>query len=249
MTSKSRQSAWVVIIVMIGLLGLTAATIASDIDWPWSSEPGTVFSAPGEKAQIDEVKLQPDDNGYTGPAPKAVGEVLMPSAEGQDQTVNWDALIPESAPDRKSTDADLNWSGFHYYNVTGSALRPRDSSVEWASDSTGRCLYMTAGDNSRIFNLHLDIPHGARIDYLRLFYYDTSSDNSTAWVTRYDDVGGVQDLSFVSSADTTGYDTAVSSLIEHVVDNLYYSYLLNWRPNETGSIMMLCGLRIAYRLP
>ncbi|HZK17128.1 MAG TPA: hypothetical protein VFC66_02685 [Anaerolineaceae bacterium] len=249
MKSEFRKFTWVMIIVMIGLFGLTAAAIASDIEWPWSTEPGTVIPGPVEKAQRTTSDLQPDDNGYTGPTPEAGEGILMPSAEGQDETVNRDAFIPESAPDQDGMDAEPNWSGLHHYNVAGSALRPRDSSVDWADGGSGGCLYKTSGDESQIFNLHLNIPHGARIDYLTLSYYDTSSRNSTAWITRYDDMGGVENVSIVQSKETAGYGSRGSTFVNHVVDNVNYSYVLNWRPNETGSTMMLCGLRVAYRLP
>ncbi len=35
-----KKTTLILIGVIIGLLGLTAAAVASDIDWPWSSEPG-----------------------------------------------------------------------------------------------------------------------------------------------------------------------------------------------------------------
>jgi hypothetical protein len=113
----------------------------------------------------------------------------------------------------------------------------------------GGCLKLTSGNTSVIFNLQLDIPNGVRIEYLRMYYYDTSASNSYAWVTRYDDVGGFGDVTYVASEGDTGYGTSLSPYFEHVVDNVDYSYILNWRPNAAGSSMMLCGLRVAYRLP
>ncbi len=147
-------------------------------------------------------------------------------------------------------DAGINWSAlYYYYHATGSAFRPRDSSVDWGNDGSGGCLYLTAGSTSEIFNIHLEVPHGSRIEYLRIYYYDTSASNSTAWVTRYDDEGGYQDVTSVSSAADTGYGTQLGVYLEHVVDTVNYAYVLNWRPNVTGSTMQLCGLRVAYRLP
>jgi len=281
-----KKFTWVVIVVMIGLLSLTTITTASDIVWPWSSEPGAepqALSEPGNAGiRLDEggtdvgelsvlegkveastagegtagqaetaiAELQPDDNGYTGPIIDANQIEMAPSGGEQTEEIDWDALIPEGAPDQVETNADPDWSDFYYYHVTGSALRPRDSSVEWSADYySGGCLYQVSGNVNIVYNLHLEIPDGARIDYLRIFYFDNNANDSYSWVTRYNDAGGVQDVATVISQGTAGYGTSLSPLIEHIVDNVNYSYILNWRPLVNGSTMQLCGLRVAYRLP
>jgi len=285
MKSAFKKITWVVIVVMIGLLRLTVAAVASDIVWPWSSQPGfepqalvevadttnrldeggsgigesAVQAGVGEpsaageaisgQAQIAAAELQPDDNGYIGVITEANQVEIAPSGDLPAQEIDWDALIPEDAPDQVDTNADPNWSNFYYYHVTGSALHPRDSSVEWNAGGSGGCLYQVSGDPYVIYNLHQEIPDGARIDYLRIFYYDTSASTSYAWVTRYDDTGGYQDITSIGSVGAAGYGTALSPLVEHVIDNVNYSYILNWRPNVNGTSMYICGLRVAYRLP
>lgn len=62
-------------------------------------------------------------------------------------------------------------SAFSYVHVAGSVLRPRNSTSEWANDWSGGCIYLTAGNPSHIFNIHLGIPNGSRIDYLRAYYF------------------------------------------------------------------------------
>jgi len=99
-----------------------------------------------------------------------------------------------------------------------------------------------------IFNLHLDLPDDSRVDYLRIYYYDTSAVDSRAWLTSYNDAGGYIDRTTLTSAGSTGYGTALSGFVDHVVDNINESYTLLWRGNVYGSDMRLCGLRIAYRL-
>lgn len=99
------------------------------------------------------------------------------------------------------------------------------------------------------FTLHLDVPHGARIDYVRLFFYDTSSANSQAWITRYNAQGGTSNLTDVSSTGTGGYGTTLSDYVGHTVSTEDYAYVLNWRANQLGKSMRLCGLRVAYRQP
>lgn len=285
MKSQMKKFSWIVILVLVGLLSLTAITTASDIVWPWSSDPGfepqsfsntgsvgnrvdeggtglgepVSLAGAGEASTNGEVaagqaqtvvhELQPDDDGYTGSITEAPQVESVLSGDGQTEQINWDALIPESAPDQVDINADPNWSDFYYYHVTGSALRPRNSSSKWASSGDGGCLYQTAGSAFDIFNVHLDIPNGARIDYLRIFYYDMSANDTYSWVTRYDDEGGLSDVTYVASTGTPGYGTNLSPLVSHVVDSDYYSYVLNWRSYELSSAIMLCGLRVAYRLP
>lgn len=285
MKTVFKKITWVVIVVVIGLLGLTAAAVASDIVWPWSSQPdsepqaladtgatgnrldegGTGIGEPAAQAgaiepsaagegitgqsQVTAAELQPDDNGYTGAVAEANQGEKSPSGDLPAEEVDWDVMIPEGAPDQFETNADPNWSDFYYYHVTGSALHPRDSSVEWNTGGSGGCLYQVSGSTGIVYNLHQEIPEGARIDYLRIFYYDTSASNSQSWVTRYDDEGGLEDVAYVTSDGTAGYGTNLSAYIGHIVDNTNYSYILNWRPIVNGTTMFLCGLRVAYRLP
>ncbi len=62
-------------------------------------------------------------------------------------------------------------STFSYFHIPGSVLRPRDSTSEWGTDWSGGCIYQTSGSPYNVFNLHLNIPNGSRIDYLRVYYY------------------------------------------------------------------------------
>jgi len=142
--------------------------------------------------------------------------------------------------------AAADWSAFYYEFIAGSTLRPRGSATTWASSGQGGCVY--AVDGQEVFNVPLDLPQGARIDYLRLYYYDNGASNSTAWITTYDGIGGLSDQVRVDSADTTGYGSTLSPYVGHIVDNINNSYVLNWRPSVAGSSMMLCGLRVAYRI-
>ena len=98
-----------------------------------------------------------------------------------------------------------------------------------------------------MLNIHLDIPDRTRIDYLRIYYYDTSSADSTAWLTTYNGASTTADLVAVKSGGASGYGFKVSTYIGHVVDTSTRAYVLNWRPDQTGSTMRLCGLRVAYR--
>ncbi|NLB71979.1 MAG: hypothetical protein GX797_08265 [Chloroflexi bacterium] len=58
-----------------------------------------------------------------------------------------------------------------YIHVHGSGMTSRNSNVDWASDESSGCIYLSSGNPLEIFNIHLDIPDRSRIDYLRVYYY------------------------------------------------------------------------------
>ena len=195
----------------------------------------------------------PDENGYAGPPYLGVAEAGEPSASepADSSPPNWDQFFTEPQPDQDAyyqgaQDVGSQWSGFYFRHVAGSALRPRASTTGWNSDGSGGCIYSSG---SEVFNIHLEVPQGSRVDYLRIYYYDASSSDSQAWITRYNDVGGFSDRTSVTSSGNGGYGTALSGYLGEVFDYANYSYVLNWRPNQVGNTMQLCGLRVAYRLP
>ncbi|HNT54586.1 MAG TPA: hypothetical protein PKG95_07730 [Anaerolineaceae bacterium] len=154
---------------------------------------------------------------------------------------------PATAPELIRPDNTLMAPhAFHYLYVTGSALRPRDGAYNWLSTGSGGCIYTTVGG---LFNVDLQLPEGAGIDYLRIFYYDTSASDANAWITSYDGEGNFDDLVYVGSTGTAGYGTALSDFTRVYVHNANQSLVLNWRPNDASSAMQLCGLRIAYHMP
>ncbi len=215
-----------------------------------AGEPSGSTSTDLSMAQPGLVGAQPDDIGYIGPLWNPETDQAEPSGTIDQEVPDWDSLMTGPQADVNDPLAPLEpeWSGFFYINAAGSTLKPRDSGQDWGNSGSGGCIYAnTLG--SEVMNLHLDIPTGSRIDYLRLFFYDTSASTSNAWVTTYDGASGFTDLTSVSSTGNTGYGTSLSAYVGHIVDNNDYSYVLNWRPNVTGNTMMLCGLRVAYRLP
>ena len=60
---------------------------------------------------------------------------------------------------------------FTYVHIPGTVLLPRASTVEWASDGSGGCIYLKSGPTNVVFNINLNIPEGSRIDLLRVYYY------------------------------------------------------------------------------
>lgn len=134
--------------------------------------------------------------------------------------------------------------------ITGSALRPRTSNVEWTSVITGGCIYASLDNASTVFNTPVYLPQGATVKFLRMYFHDTNaSANAFAWFTAYDIYGDIAAEWSVSSTGSAGNGYVTSSEFTHTVNYENYSYLVNWLPNDLGSDMQLCGFRIYYQTP
>ncbi|MDX9953366.1 MAG: hypothetical protein RBT75_04690 [Anaerolineae bacterium] len=201
----------------------------------------------------------PDMDGYSGSVLQGITNFGAGSSSGDElpgALPDWGQFLLEPQPDQdegaiRTADAGIEWSGTYYKYIAGSTFRPRASTTTWGSLGSGGCVYAVAG-GSEVFNVPLSLPQGSRIDYLRLYYYDTDAGNSQAWVTIYDGAGGLVDLpntSGVASSGDAGYGEMLSIYMGHIVDNSNNAYVLNWRANVAGSTMGLCGMSVAYRLP
>jgi hypothetical protein len=225
-----------------------AAVVSSEQERP-ASEPGKPIAQPSSASA--PLGPQPDEEGYTGDHIPADSASIPPSEEGLPQGApDWEGLSTEPQPDEdafyEQDAASPQWSTPHYLHVAGTALRPRDSRVTWRYGGNG-CVYVA--DTSDLLNIHVSLPEGSRVEYLRIYYYDTVVENSHAWLTRYDDGGIYADVLYVGSTGSAGYSTALSYQSNHIVDNYSYSYILNWRADAASQGLQLCGLRLSYRLP
>lgn len=137
---------------------------------------------------------------------------------------------------------------YSYFHAAGSAFRPRESGISWAVDDETGCVYLVSGDPMVWFNIHLDVPNGAHIEYLYIFYKDESLFDSEAFITHYDGEGRSENIARVVSTSNEGYGHQ-GSQINHTVDTDNYAYVLNWSPKDAGETMQLCGLRVDYHLP
>jgi hypothetical protein len=138
---------------------------------------------------------------------------------------------------------------FSYKFYSGSALHSADHLLH-EDYQAGACLSAVSGDSTnQFYTAHLNLPAGARIEYLRIYYYDTNASvDSTASIRQYDAHGNTTIIATVSSSGSVGYDTDLSAYAGHVFNQNDDGYVLNWEANTTGSSMRLCGLRVAYHL-
>lgn len=131
--------------------------------------------------------------------------------------------------------------------VAGTAFHPRASTMTWDYGNTG-CTYATA-DQYEVMAADFQLPDGAIVDYLRIYYYDAIAADSQALLSVYDAMGGTEDWLMASSTGTAGFGNVGSGFDEHTVDTTNTPMMLQWRPNATGGTQMLCGMRLRYWTP
>ncbi len=136
------------------------------------------------------------------------------------------------------------------FRLPGSALRPRASSIGFYWGSGGGCIYNSSGNPAEIFNAPLNLPPGAMLNTVRMYYVDEiNAFNSSGWVSVYDLYGELVEEWHMASSDDNGPGFADTEPIDHRVDYSVYSYALNWRPTAQGNRMQLCGFRVYYETP
>jgi hypothetical protein len=182
-----------------------------------------------------------------GVAAQSGGEAWDSSAEPPAGTT-MEQLSPPDGPMALQDDA-LAPEGLVSWRVTGSALKPRENDVSYTIGGSGGCTYVTGGDAFTVWNIPVILPQGTEVDTLRMYYYDTSGSNMSAWFTVYDLYGDIVQEWSVSSSGNSGNSFNDSAAINHTVDYSVYSYLINWRPVGSGSSLQLCGFRIFHNPP
>lgn len=238
-------------IILAGLVLLALAATAALADSP---QPATEAEAPAVQPSDLNAVIgdDPDEDGYDGPVQVQSLPASGITEPAAGEAVDWESLMDGPQPDQDpyydESNAVEGWSSFQYFFAPGTVFRPRDSDVTWNYDGVG-CISKPSGPN-HWFTLHLDLHEGARIDYLRLFYYDSNgTDNSDNWIVAYEADGNFDELINVESVGSPGYGTNLSPYLGHIVDNSDYGYAILWAPDALGSSLRLCGVRVAYRLP
>lgn len=162
-------------------------------------------------------------------------------------------LIPASAmgspPLEPAAPEESNGLIVETLRIAGSTLRPRTSTDGHSASGSGGCIYNSSGSPFGVFNVPLQLPAGANVLGVRMYFNDTSASNSSGWFTVYDLYGEIVEEFAVLSFGNTGEGFADTAPINHLIDPNAYSYVLNWRPVVAGSTMQLCGFRVIYNPP
>lgn len=138
---------------------------------------------------------------------------------------------------------------FAYLRIAGSTFLPFDSTTTYSYPGSG-CISKTGGIDNR-FAHKVVLPDGAVVRYLRLYFYDDSADQVTAFFTTYDGEGNFVEQTSVASANAVGgFDSTLSPLVDYEVIRSASS--INVVANlgaQNDNTLRFCGVRIAYDAP
>lgn len=144
-------------------------------------------------------------------------------------------------PDMTADGITAPTGGSDYLFVAGSAFTPRSSSTT-VTYPGGGCINASGS----YVVTSLELPQGAEISGVRIFYYNNGSANSaTAALTSYAGDGGSSDLIFGTTTQNTGFvsEYFMPSSPPLVINNGGQAYALL---ASTGSGLQLCGMRVFY---
>lgn len=135
-----------------------------------------------------------------------------------------------------------------YLRAAGLSFRPRDSRTTFASVSPG-CIYRMDSAGQENFVYDLQLPQGAIIDYLSLYYYDVAAGQDlTVDILAHDGAGGETTVESLSSTGSGGFGATGSGIFSHVVDNYNESLVVQATiPAGQSLYLQLCGIRVRYQ--
>lgn len=112
--------------------------------------------------------------------------------------------------------------------------------------ASGGCVYQTSGLGSTYHTLQL--PDGATITYLRVYFYDNDpNNNAMASLYAYDSTGGATLVASANSSGTPGWGSAGSGVFSHAVDNMDETLALRLYYQAGTSIdLQICAVRVQY---
>jgi hypothetical protein len=136
-----------------------------------------------------------------------------------------------------------------HFRIAGTVFLPMDSRTTVEFDAFG-CVHATAGAGN-LLNAVLDIPDGATLLGMRMYYDDTSPNNITGAVTRFNSAGTDQEIvKTVSSTYASGHGNNYVTLDNHIVDTFNWSYVLTvYFDNVASNTLQVCGFIITYSTP
>ena len=148
----------------------------------------------------------------------------------------------ELLPDPAAPDATI-----YFKFISANTFVPYNDDMTYNYYTAG-CMYRTGGGNYTEHTLQL--PQGAEIDYLRIYFYDNdATHDATAYLYAYDGQGNSDQIASVGSSGANDYYTSVGSgYFSHVVDNATEALSLSLDYNYAStSALRICGVRIRYQ--
>jgi hypothetical protein len=138
-----------------------------------------------------------------------------------------------------------------YMRVLGSAFHPIRSGITFESPY-GSCTYMTSGIAYDYLQADLQLPEGAHIVGMRIWYYDSTGSDGIVALTEYDPFAtenGTHEVALVSTSGSGSGGRDTTGAVDYVVRNADHALALRWRPLLIGSGMAICTVQLTYEVP
>ena len=136
-----------------------------------------------------------------------------------------------------------------YKRYSADTFTPIYSNMQYTYASGG-CMYRTGG-NLYDYTAHtVQLPEGAEITYLRLYFYDINADHNVgAKLMSFDNMGNQPVVDAVESSGTPGWSSVGSGYpFSYVVHNMDESIAV-WLgfDSNTDYTVQICAVRIQYK--
>lgn len=130
--------------------------------------------------------------------------------------------------------------------ISANVFVPYDDDMTYNYGGAG-CVYRTGGAS---FTEHtLQLPEGAEIDYLRVYFYDADATNDAlAFLFSFDGAGNFTEIARAESSGTPGQSSSGSGFFSYFVDNTSSALALRLSfENGSNSNLKICGVRLRYQ--
>lgn len=131
----------------------------------------------------------------------------------------------------------------YFMRFAATAFVPYSSTTSWDYSGAG-CISFT-GVADYWFDIDVQVPTGAVLDYVRVFFNDTDATHDVrAILYTFDGAGGFTSIADATSAGTPGFSSEGSGFFSHVVNTTNESIAL--RLAVPGNVNEVCDVRIRY---
>lgn len=132
-----------------------------------------------------------------------------------------------------------------YKRIAGHGFAPREGFAGYQSGELG-CFYKVGLPVG--FDTNLQLPDGAIIRSLTLFFSDVSEENDVfLYLNSYDGLGSSDTIASLGSNSRTGFGSTKSDSLEYVVDNFAEAlHLVVHFSDASDSATQMCGVRVGY---
>jgi hypothetical protein len=152
-------------------------------------------------------------------------------------------LVTPTVQEELVTPATEATEALYFMRFAATTFVPYSSSVSWVY-SGGGCISHT-GTGDHWFDIDVQVPTGAELDYVRVYFNDTDGSNDvSAFLFTYDGAGNYTNLATAQSTGTPGFSDEGSGFFSHIVNTTNESISL--RVAVPGTTNEVCDVRIRY---